>query len=93
MSLGEEFQVLTLNLSENHFTFSLPYDDYINDKYLIDLANSIGTIDSSPVLIRYTTDDIKATIKWHLKPISIMHDCFEGKEITTFVLEFIKKYC
>ena len=74
----------------NCFTFSLTTSEYINDELLINLANSMGTVDCPLVNLSYTTDEVYVQFKRLFKPILINHDSYGENEITTFVFEYTK---
>ncbi len=82
--------VSTLSNLTNCFTFSLPTSEYIDDELLINLANSIGTVDCPLVKLSYETDEVYVRFKRLFKPTLINHDSYGEKEITTFVFEYTK---
>lgn len=85
------YTVPILSNLTNCFTFSLPTSEYIEDELLVNLANSIGTVDCPIVKLSYATDEVYVQFKKLFKPTLINHDSYGKKEITTFVfVEYIK---
>ena len=84
------YTVPILSHLTERFTFSIPTEEYIDDEMLINLANSIGTIDCPLVKLSYTTDEMYVELKRYFKPTLIAHDTYGDKEITTFLFEYTK---
>lgn len=84
------YAVPILSNLTNCFTFSLLTSEYIDDELLINLANSIDTVDCPLVKLSYTTDDVYVQFKRLFKPALINHDSYGEKEITTFVFKHTK---
>lgn len=81
------YTVLLLSRFVERFAFSMYTDDYIDDEMLINLANSIGTVDAPLVKISYDTDEDYVQIKRWFVPSIISHN---EDGVTTFVFEYTK---
>lgn len=81
------YEVTTLESSGEKFAFSLSTEDYFNDKLLMKLANSAGTVDAAQVKLSYTTDDVYVQFK---RLFSLNHVFHSELGYTAFVFEYIK---